>query len=167
MAQLADRVWQVERLKAEKARTYKFRREKVAYVDTYESDQDFDIVYEDVEDGKINFVELKPRPPYTCKVLRPSDGKNLVETQNDRYIPKTYTFNVTKCNAMFDFQVADGQVEVPNSLKITLLEQLKKRGYCKYHNFLGHNTSNCVLFRYLVQRGLNEGRLRFRDKARP
>jgi len=93
MAQLADRVRQVKRLKAEKARTHKFRREKVAYVDTNESDQDFDIAYEDVEDGEINFVELKPGPPCTCKVLRPSDGKNPVETQNDIYTPKTYTFD--------------------------------------------------------------------------
>jgi len=34
MVQLADRVQHVERLKAEKARTHKFRREKVVYVDT-------------------------------------------------------------------------------------------------------------------------------------
>jgi len=34
MAQLADRVRQVERLKVEKSRTYKLRREKVVYVDT-------------------------------------------------------------------------------------------------------------------------------------
>jgi len=58
-------------------------------------------------------------------------------------------------------------VEVPKSLKIPPLEQRKKRGYCKYHNFLGHKTSHYVLFRDLVQRGLNEGRLRFGDKAKP
>ena len=63
--------------------------------------------------------------------------------------------------------VADGQMTVPNSLKIPPLEQRKKRGYCKYHNFLGHKTSSYVLFRDLVQRGLNEDRLRFGDKARP
>jgi len=33
-----------------------------------------------VEEGEINFAELKPGPPYTCKLLRPSDGKNPVET---------------------------------------------------------------------------------------
>ena len=80
MDQLSDRVRQVERLKPEKARTHKFIREKVAYVDTNESDQELDIAYEAVEDGEINFAELKPGPPYTCKLLRPSDGKNPVET---------------------------------------------------------------------------------------
>jgi len=167
MAQLADRVRQVERLKAEKTRTHKFRREKVAYVDTNESDQDFDIAYEDVEDGEIKFAELKLGPPYTCKVLRTSDGKNPVETQNDRYTPKTYTFDVTKCDEIFYLLVADGQVAVPNSLKIPPLEQRKNRRYCKYHNFLGHKTSHCLLLRDLVQKGLNEGKMRFGDKAKP
>ena len=101
MDQLSDRVRQVERLKPEKARTHKFIREKVAYVDTNESDQELDIAYEAVEDGEINFAELKPGPPYTCKVLRPSDWKNPMETQNDRYTPKTYMFDVTKCDEIF------------------------------------------------------------------
>ena len=39
MTQLVDRVQQVERLKAEKARTNKFsKKEKVAYVDTNDND---------------------------------------------------------------------------------------------------------------------------------
>jgi hypothetical protein len=105
---LADRVLQVERLRAEKARTHKFRREKVAYVDTNESDQEFNLYYEDVEDNEVNFVELKPGPPYTCKVLRPSDGRNPVEIQNDKYTLKTYTLDVTKYNEIFHLLVVDG-----------------------------------------------------------
>jgi len=43
MAQLADRVWKVERLKAEKARTSRFpKKEKVTFVDTGDSDPNFD-----------------------------------------------------------------------------------------------------------------------------
>lgn len=56
---------------------------------------------------------------------------------------------------------------VPYGLKIQPLEQCKKRGFCKYHNFLGHKTSHCVLFRDLVQKALNEGRLKFGDKRKP
>jgi hypothetical protein len=78
MAQLADRVRQVERLRAEKTRTHKYKREKVAYVGTNDSDQEFDIAIEDVEDCEVNVAELN-EPPYTCKFLRPFDGKNLVE----------------------------------------------------------------------------------------
>jgi len=68
-------------------------------------------------------------------MLRPSDGRNLVETQNDKYTPKTYMFDVIKCDEIFDLLVADGQVAVPNGLKFPPLEQRKKRQFCKYHNF--------------------------------
>ena len=100
-------------------------------------------------------------------MLRPSDGKNPFETQNDRYTPKTYSFDVTNYDEIFDLLVYDCQVAVPNGLKIPPLEQHKKIGHCKYHNFLGHKTSHCVLFRDLVQRGLNEGRLGVGDKIKP
>jgi len=81
MAQLSDRVEQVERLRAEKARTHKYKRETVAYVETSNNDQEFDIAIEDVKVCEVNVDELKPRPPYTCKLLRPSYGKNHVETK--------------------------------------------------------------------------------------
>ena len=63
-----------------------------------------------------NVAELKPGPPYTCKMLTSSYGKNPAETQNDKYTPKTYTFDVTKFDEIFYRLVADGQVTVPNGL---------------------------------------------------
>jgi len=67
----------------------------------------------------------------------------------------------------YDLSVADGQVVVPKDLKMPPIEQRQKRGFCKYHKFLGHNTSRCSLFRDLVQKGLNEGRLKFGNKTKP
>ncbi|WJX39866.1 hypothetical protein P8452_27373 [Trifolium repens] len=167
MAQLADRVRQVERLKAEKARNSKYhKKEKVAYVETQDSDQEYEISYEDVEQGEIDLAELKPGPPYTCKLLKPSNGKNPVEPKNDRFVSKTYTFDITKCDEIFDLLVTDGQIVVPKGVKIPPLDMRKKRGYCKYRNFLGHRTSQCVLFRDLVQKALNEGRLKFGEKPK-
>jgi hypothetical protein len=58
-------------------------------------------------------------------------------------------------------------VVAPKDVKIPPLEQRQKRGFCKYHNFLGHNTSRCFLFRDLVQKGLSEGRLKFGNKLKP
>jgi len=50
MAQLADRVRHVKRLKAEKARTQRYhKRENVAYVESNGSDQEFNIDFVDVE----------------------------------------------------------------------------------------------------------------------
>ena len=168
MAQLVDRVQHVERLRAEKARTQKYhKREKVAYVESNESDQEFDIAFGDVERGKVNITELKLGSTYTCKSLRPSDGKNPVGPSSERYVLKTYTFDITKSDEIFDLLVADGQVVVPKDLKIPPLEQRKKRDFCKYHNYLGHNTSHCSFFTDLVQKGLNEGRLKFGGKPKP
>jgi len=48
---LVDRVRQVERLEAEKARTHIYhKRENVAYVETNDNDQEFNIAFEDDED---------------------------------------------------------------------------------------------------------------------
>jgi len=64
-----------------------------------------------------------------------------VETSNERYVSKTYTFDVTKCDEIYALLVVDGQVVAPKDVKIPPLEQGQKRGFCKYHNFLGHNSS--------------------------
>ena len=110
---------------------------------------------------------MKPGPPYTCKSLRHSDGNNPVETRNERYVSKTYTSDVTKCDEIYDLLVADGQVVVPKDVKVPPLEQRQKKGFCKYHNILGHNTSLCSLFKDLDQKGFNEGRLMFGNKPKP
>ncbi|XP_050909696.1 uncharacterized protein LOC127123528 [Lathyrus oleraceus] len=166
MAQLADRVHQVERLKAEKARTNKYhKKEKFAYIDA--NDYVSDVGDDCSEEGKVNVAELKLGPPYVCKLLKPSNGKKPVETnKNEKFTTRTYTFDITKCDEIFDLLVKDGQIIVPHGLKSPLLEQRKKRGFCKYHNFLGHKTSQCVIFMDLVQKAQNDGRLQFSEKPK-
>jgi len=64
MIQMGDRVEQVEKLKDEKARTTNFsKREKVAYVDTNDNDQEFDLDLDVVEESEVNLAELKHVPP--------------------------------------------------------------------------------------------------------
>jgi len=119
MAQLADRVWHVKRLKAEKARTQKYhKREKVSYIGSNKINQEFNIAFSVVDSEKVDIVELRTGPPYTCKSLRPSDGNIPVEPSNERYVPKTYTFDVTTCDDIYDLLVANGQLIAPKDLKI-------------------------------------------------
>ncbi|KAK2450508.1 hypothetical protein QL285_009621 [Trifolium repens] len=119
IAQLADRVRQVERLRAEKVRNSKFhKKEKVAYIETYESENEFDDGQDYMENSEVNIAELKPGPPYTCKMLKPSNGNNPVEPKNDRFVSKTYTFDITKCDEIFDLLVTDGQIIVPKVLSL-------------------------------------------------
>jgi len=89
MAHIADRVRQVERQKVEKARTTRhIKKEKISYIDTYDSDPKFDWGSDIVEDNEINLAELKDGPPYVCKLLRLSNGKNPKEPKNDKYPTK-------------------------------------------------------------------------------
>lgn len=84
MAQLADRVRQLERLKEEKSRANKNKR--VAYVDFSNDDEGSYNGPLDIDENEIDLAELKQGPPYTCKVLAPSNGKNPIEPEkNDKF----------------------------------------------------------------------------------
>jgi len=83
---LADRVRQVERLKAEKARTNKFsKKEKVAYVDTNDSDPKFDLNFDVFENSEVNLAKLNLALliPVNClghpmaRILRNQKMKNI------------------------------------------------------------------------------------------
>lgn len=84
MTQLAERVRRVERLESEKAKMRNFhnKKKKVVYIEAAERDRDCDIGYEKVEENDVNVAELKAGPPYVCKLLKRSDGKNSVESKN-------------------------------------------------------------------------------------
>lgn len=108
MAQLADRFRQVERLKAEKARTFKFNKKKVTYVEVNKTGSSSDSEYEHVEENEVNMEELKQEPTYMFKLMNPSNEKNLVEPKNENFVDRTYTLDVTKSDKIFDILVADG-----------------------------------------------------------
>lgn len=101
------------------------------------------------------------------QAIKPSNRKNLLESKNEKCISRTYTFDVTKCDKIFDMLVADRQIIVPKGTKVPQFEQRKKKGFYKFHNFLGHNTSQSVLFRNLVQNALKDGILKFVGKLKP
>ncbi|XP_058746464.1 uncharacterized protein LOC131619378 [Vicia villosa] len=86
MAQLADRVRQVERLKAEKARANKSnKKERVTYVEVNEGEPEISEDQYGFEDCEVDLAELKEADPYTCKMITPSNVKNPVEIEkNDK-----------------------------------------------------------------------------------
>ena len=88
-----------------------------------------------MEEIEVNVDELKVGPLYACKPISPSKGKTIKEPKNDIFSTKTYTFDVSKCDEIFDVLVSDGQIIVPPGSKNPPLEQKQKRGFCKYHNF--------------------------------
>ncbi|XP_050883622.1 uncharacterized protein LOC127086850 [Lathyrus oleraceus] len=138
MAQLADKVRKVERLKIKKSRVNKGNKERVAFVNMEANGFTSNIEYNHVKEIEVDVAELKPGPLYVCKLLTPANGKNPSEPEKNE----------------------DGQVIVPPGAKVPPLEERKKRGFCKYHKFLWHKTSQCFLFWDLVHNALNEGRLK-------
>lgn len=72
-------------------------------------------------------AELKPRPSHVWKLLKSLNGKNPVEpSKNEIFVAKTYTFDIKKCEQIFDLLVTDGQIIVLQGLKTPPLEQRKK-----------------------------------------
>lgn len=118
MAQLVDRVRQVERLKAENARVNRNKKERVAYVDIDDNEQASKIKYRTIKGNELDVARLKPGPSYVCKVLTPVNRKKHVEPDKTYKFPKkTYTFNVTKCDEIFNLLVADGKILVSQEKK--------------------------------------------------
>lgn len=91
------------------------KNEKISYIAIKGcSSDDEDLI----DISEVNVAELKPRPPYACKVLKPSNGKNPIEADKpDKYVAKTYTFDVSNCDEIFDLLVKDGQIIVHQGLK--------------------------------------------------
>lgn len=102
-------------------------------------DEDDQEVFSDpigFDEGRIDLAELKQGPHYSYKMHAPSNGKNPKESEkNDRFLKRIYTIDVTKYDELFDLLVKDGQMIVSPGAKIPTLEQQKKIGFCKYHNF--------------------------------
>lgn len=63
--------------------------------------------------------------------------------------------------------VFDVHIVSLRGFKTPPLEQKKKKGFCKFHSFLGHKTSQCVFFRGSVQNTLKEGMLKFYENLNP
>ncbi|XP_050919793.1 uncharacterized protein LOC127137367 [Lathyrus oleraceus] len=107
MSQLADRVRHLERLRLEKFRHNKSKKEKVAFVEYDATDPIREVDYASSTELEINVTELKPGSAYECRSLLPAQGKNPIENSS-KFPSKTYTFNVSKCEEIFDLLVKDG-----------------------------------------------------------
>jgi hypothetical protein len=55
-----------------------------------------------------------------------------------------FTFNIAKCDKIFDELLKHGNIKL--SRTIPLVEELKGRVYCKWHDSFLHNTNDCVVF---------------------
>ena len=85
---------------------------------------------------------------YTCSALKPIH-KNWQDEK--------FTFDVSKCERIFDELYRIGYIKMSHT--VPLLEELKQRAYCKFHNTFSHTTNDCNVLRRQIQSAINKGRL--------
>jgi hypothetical protein len=72
-----------------------------------------------------------------------------------------FTFNVTKCDKIFDELVKSGNIKMTHT--IPPVDEVKRKTYCKWHNSFSHATNDCNVFCRYIQSAINEGRLNFQE----
>ena len=72
---------------------------------------------------------------------------------------KKFNINITKADKVFDYLLEKGQIKLIGNDKIPSAEELKRRRYCKYHNSNNHNTTDCKVFRDIIQQAFNKGKI--------
>ena len=83
------------------------------------------------------------------------------ETEN------TYDFDVKKADKIFDLLLEKKQLSLPTNHVIPLAEELKGKKYCKFHNATNHNTNECRIFRFHIQKAIEQGKIKFEPTKEP
>jgi hypothetical protein len=91
--------------------------------------------------------------PFICSSLKPASKSQQDEMH--------YTFDVAKCDRIFNYLLQEKEIKLPSGLVISSLEQLKKHAYCKWKNSYSPATNDCNVFRRQVKSAIKEGRLKF------
>ena len=91
-----------------------------------------------------------------CSSLQPVQKKRQEEIK--------FTFNVGKCDKIFDELLKNGNIKI--DYIVPPADELKRRAYCKWHNSFSHATNDCNVFRRQIQ-SANEGRLKFQEDTEP
>jgi hypothetical protein len=91
--------------------------------------------------------------PFVCSSLK--------SASKSRHDEMHYTFDVAKCDRIFDYLLQKKQIKLPSNHVIPSPEQLKNHAYCRWHNFYSHGTNDCNVFHRQVQSAISEGQLKF------
>jgi hypothetical protein len=105
---------------------------------------------------------VRSRMELGCK-SKPFVCSSLKSASKSRQDEMRYTFNVAKCDRIFNYLLQEKQIKLPSGHVIPPPEQLKMHAYCKWHNSYSHATKDCNVFHRPVQSAINEGRLKFAE----
>ena len=110
---------------------HRMNRGRVNTIDNQDDSDDEADVY------TTEFVWSSKAKPYACNALKPI-RKNRDEEMK-------FTFDVSKCDKIFDALLQDKMIRISHTLPP--FEELKRCAYCKYHNSSSHATNDCNVFR--------------------
>jgi hypothetical protein len=72
-----------------------------------------------------------------CSSLQPVQKKRQEEVK--------FTFNVGKCDKIFDELLKNSNIKINHN--VPSADELKRRACCKWHNSFSHATNDCNVFR--------------------
>jgi hypothetical protein len=112
----------------------------------------------------------EPKEIHTAEIVWPEQAKSsacssLQPVQKKRQEEIKFTFNVGKCDKIFDELLKNGNIKI--DYIVPPADELKHRAYCKWHNSFSHATNDCNVFRRQIQSAINEGRLKFQEDMEP
>ena len=82
-------------------------------------------------------------------------------------IENTYYFDVKKADRIFDLLLEKKQLRLPTNHVIPSAEELKGKKYCKFHNATNHSTNECKIFRFHIQKAIEQGKIKFEPTKKP
>ena len=96
----------------------------------------------------------EPKKVYTAEIVWPEQAKSsacysLQSVQKERQEEVKFTFNVGKCDKIFDELLKNGNIKIDYT--VPPADELNRRAYCKWHNSFSHATNDCNVFRRQIQ----------------
>jgi len=73
----------------------------------------------------------------------------------------TYEFNAMKADKIFDLLLEKNQLRLPITHVIPSAKELKGKKYYKFHNATNHNTNECRIFCFHIQKAIEQGKIKF------
>jgi hypothetical protein len=72
---------------------------------------------------------------------KPAACSSMQLIQKNRQEEVKFTFNVAKCDTIFDELLKSGNIKITHT--IPTLDELKRCTYCKWNNSFSHATNDC------------------------
>jgi hypothetical protein len=80
---------------------------------------------------------------------------SLQSVQKKRQEGVKFTFNIGKCDKIFDELLKNGNIKINHT--VPSIDELKRRAYYRWHNSFSHTTNDCNVFHRQIQSAINEG----------